>query len=311
MKDKLSVLLPAYNEEKMINKACNRIAELLDKAEIVYEIIVVDDGSKDGTWTEIKKEAQNNQQIKGIRFSRNFGKEAAIFAGLEQISGDCCVVMDCDLQHPPETILEMYALWKQGYEVVEGVKEERGKESKLHRICAAGFYKMISIATNIDMSKASDFKLLDKKAVQSLLEIKEEEVFFRALSSWIGFKTTKIAFHVQERELGESKWSFLSLVKYALKNITSFTAAPMQIVTFLGMIMFFVSIGLGILAFWQKVTGIATEGFTTVIILQLFSSSIIMFSLGVMGYYLAKIYEEVKGRPRSIVAEKCGIEKNG
>ena len=174
MKDKLSVLLPAYNEEKMINKACNRIAELLDKAEIVYEIIVVDDGSKDGTWTEIKKEAQNNQQIKGIRFSRNFGKEAAIFAGLEQISGDCCVVMDCDLQHPPETILEMYALWKQGYEVVEGVKEERGKESKLHRICAAGFYKMISIATNIDMSKASDFKLLDKKAVQSLLEIKEE-----------------------------------------------------------------------------------------------------------------------------------------
>lgn len=311
MKDKLSVLLPAYNEEKMINKACNRIAELLDKAEIVYEIIVVDDGSRDGTWTEIKKEAQNNQQIKGIRFSRNFGKEAAIFAGLEQISGDCCVVMDCDLQHPPETILEMYALWKQGYEVVEGVKEDRGKESKLHRICAAGFYKVISIATNIDMSKASDFKLLDKKAVQSLLEIKEEEVFFRALSSWIGFKTTKIAFRVQERELGESKWSFFSLVKYALKNITSFTAAPMQIVTFLGMIMFFVSIGLGILAFWQKVTGIATEGFTTVIILQLFSSSIIMFSLGVMGYYLAKIYEEVKGRPRSIVAEKCGIEKNG
>ena len=306
MGDMLSVLLPAYNEEEMVKKVCKTLKQLLEDEEIVYEILLVDDGSKDATWTEIKNASKSDPHIRGIRFSRNFGKEAAIFTGLEHMAGDCCVVMDCDLQHPPETILEMYSLWKKGYEVIEGVKEYRGEESWLHRICAVIFYKIISMIIGMDMSQASDFKLLDKRAVQVLVSMQERHAFFRALSSWIGFKTARVSFKVQKREAGTSKWSAMSLVKYAITNITSFTAVPMQIVTILGMLMFFLSAILGIVTLSQKVKGMAVEGFTTVIILQLFSSSIIMFSLGVIGHYIAQICEEVKGRPRSIIAEECG-----
>ena len=306
----VSILLPAYNEEEMVNKACEKIALLLEEKDIKYEILLVDDGSKDATWKEIQNQSKNNPCVRGIRFSRNFGKEAAIFAGLEHMNGECCVIMDCDLQHPPEKILEMYYLWQQGYEIIEGVKENRGKETIFYHICAKSFYKIISTVTRIDMSRASDFKLLDKKVVQVLVTMKEKKAFFRALSSWIGFKTMQIPFQVQEREAGESKWSLLSLVKYAITNITSFTVAPMQVVTIFGIVMFFLSTILGMVTLFQKITGFAVEGFTTVIILQLFSSSIIMFSLGVIGHYIAQIYEEVKGRPRSIIAEECGVKKN-
>lgn len=310
MKNMVSILLPAYNEEEVVNKACEKIALLLEEKDIRYEILLVDDGSKDATWIEIQNQSKNNPCVRGIRFSRNFGKEAAIFAGLEHINGECCVIMDCDLQHPPEKILEMYYLWQQGYEIIEGVKENRGRETIFYHICAKGFYKIISTVTRIDMSRASDFKLLDKKVIQVLVTMKENKAFFRALSSWVGFKTTQISFQVQKREAGESKWSLLSLVKYAITNITSFTAAPMQIVTIFGIVMFFLSTILGIVTIFQKITGLAVEGFTAVIILQLFSSSIIMFSLGVIGHYIAQIYEEVKGRPRSIITEECGVKKN-
>ena len=234
-----------------------------------------------------------------------------MFAGLSYAKGDCSVIIDCDLQHPPEKMVEMYHLWEEGYEIIEAVKSSRGEEHFLHTLGADWFYRIISSASGIDMKRASDFKLLDRKAVTVLLNIKEKNVFFRGLSSWIGFKTTQIEFDVQEREAGESKWSPWSLVKYALSNISSFSTAPMQIVTILGCIMFLVSVVLSINALYQKIVGIALGGFTTVILLQLFTGSMIMISLGVIGYYIAKIYEEVKGRPRYIVAETCGeTEKN-
>lgn len=222
------------------------------------------------------------------------------------------MIIDCDLQHPPEKIVEMYRLWEQGYEIVEAVKTDRGKESAVHRLSAACFYRLISKATDIDMSRASDFKLLDRKAVNVLLNMKEKNAFFRALSSWIGFRTIQVEFEVQERTVGASKWSAWSLVRYAVSNITSFSSAPMQIVTILGMVMLFSSLVLGVTALYQKITGIALGGFTTVIIIQLFTGSIVMISLGIIGYYISKIYEEIKGRPRYIVSEICGKEeKNG
>ena len=156
------------------------------------------------------------------------------------------------------------------------------------------------------MANASDFKLLDRKAVNVLINMREKNAFFRALSSWIGFKTTSVEFDVQDREAGESKWSTLSLVKYAINNISSFSTAPMQLVTVLGIIMFLVSILLGGIALIQKICGQALEGFTTVILIQLFSSSVVMISLGIIGYYIAKIYEEIKCRPRYIIADTCG-----
>lgn len=300
----LSVITPAYNEELMIHKTANRISELLEKENIEYEILFVNDGSKDKTWEEVCKEGEKNPKIRGINFSKNFGKESAMFAGLAESNGDCVVVIDCDLQHPPQKIVEMYHLWEQGYEVVEGIKTSRGKESGLHAFAAKCFYSLISNATNIDMSHASDFKLLDRKAVNVLLNMPEKNAFFRALSSWIGFKTVQVEYDVQEREVGESKWSTRSLIKYAITNITSFTSVPMQIVTVLGGIMFIITAILSVITLVQKVLGQALDGFTTVIILQCFTGSVVMLSLGIMGYYIAKIYDEIKGRPKYIISER-------
>lgn len=300
----LSVITPAYNEELMIHKTANRISELLEKENIEYEILFVNDGSKDKTWEEVCKEGEKNPKIRGINFSKNFGKESAMFAGLAESNGDCVVVIDCDLQHPPQKIVEMYHLWEQGYEVVEGIKTSRGKESGLHAFAAKCFYSLISNATNIDMSHASDFKLLDRKAVNVLLNMPEKNAFFRALSSWIGFKTVQVEYDVQEREVGESKWSTRSLIKYAITNITSFTSVPMQIVTVLGGIMFIITAILSVITLVQKILGQALDGFTTVIILQCFTGSVVMLSLGIMGYYIAKIYDEIKGRPKYIISER-------
>lgn len=294
----------------MIEKAAKTITGILVDAEIPHELIFIDDGSGDETWSLILKASENNPSVRGLHFSKNFGKEAAIMAGLSEAKGACCVVIDCDLQHPPEKIVEMYRLWQQGFEIVEGRKISRGAEGALHSFAAKTFYSVISAATGFDMANASDFKMLDRKAVNVLINMREKNAFFRALSSWIGFRTTYVDFAVQQREAGQSKWSTWALTKYAIRSISSFSTAPMQIVTVLGAIMFVISLVLGGIALVQKIWGHALEGFTTVILIQLFSSSIIMISLGIIGYYIAKIYEEIKDRPRYIIADTCGGGKN-
>jgi dolichol-phosphate mannosyltransferase len=304
----LSVILPSYNEEKMIPIAARTVTEILDGAGIDHELLFIDDGSRDKTWAEIEKAAAQNPHVVGVHFSRNFGKEAAMFAGLEQARGDCCVVIDCDLQHPPEKIVEMVRLWEQGFEVVEGIKEDRGEETGLHRFAARSFYGIISKATGLNMADSSDFKLLDRKVVDALNAMPERNVFFRALSFWVGFKRATVSYRVQERTAGESKWSTRSLIKYAINNIGSFSSAPLQIVTVLGILMLVTAVVFGIVSLVQKLTGQALGGFTTVILLLLFSASLIMISLGVIGYYIARIYEELKGRPRYIISRVCGRE---
>lgn len=290
----------------MIKKAAETIGGILKEEKIDYEIVFVDDGSKDATWMEIENAGKEDEHVNGVHFSRNFGKESAMMAGLENAGGDCVVVMDCDLQHPPETIVEMYRLWQQGYEVVEGVKRTRGKESVFHKMSAGLFYKMISKAVKIDMSHASDFKLLDRRAVEALLEMPERNAFFRALSSWIGFKTVSVEFDVHEREVGESKWSTKSLIRYAISNIVSFSSAPMMLVGFTGILGFLFAVILGIQTLVNYFSGNAVEGFTTVILLILIMGSFILMGMGVIGYYIAKIYEEVKCRPRYIISKKIG-----
>ena len=307
---KLSIIVPAYNEEKSINKTAEVISGLMVNAGIDYELLFINDGSKDNTWLEIMWQAESNKNIKGVSFSRNFGKEAAIFAGLDNCIGNCAVVIDCDLQHPPEKIVEMYKLWEEGYEVVEGVKNSRGNESAIHKFVVGIFYKIMSNITNIDMKNASDFKLMDRKVIETLKSMPERNTFFRALSSWCGFKSTKLFFNVREREEGESKWSTKSLVKYALNNITSFSVLPMQIVTFFGAFFFLFAVILGIQSIVYKIIGRALEGFTTVICIELLVGSICMINMGIMGVYIAKMYEEIKGRPRYIAASKVNIEQN-
>ena len=181
----LSVVLPAYNEELMIAKTCRVLREVLKDAGISYELVLVDDGSADHTWKEIQKAGKNDTHILGIHFSRNFGKEAAVFAGLAHARGDVIAVMDCDLQHPPQVLPEMYRLWEEGYQVIEGVKKSRGKESFFHKECVGFFYGIMSRATGVDMQNASDFKMMDRQVVESILSMPERNMFFRATSSWV------------------------------------------------------------------------------------------------------------------------------
>ena len=272
----LSVVLPAYNEEESVPLAARTIGGLLAEADIPYELLFVNDGSRDHTWLAIQKAAEQDPRVRGIRFSRNFGKEAAIFAGLAQARGACCVVLDCDLQHPPEKILEMYRLWQDGWQVVEGVKISRGRENPVHTFAARTFYRFLSGATRIDMSRASDFKLLDRRAVDVLIAMREKNAFFRALSSWIGFDAAQVEFEVQPRAAGSSKWSIRSLTRYAITNLASFSTAPLQLVTFLGVLVFLSSLVLGTHSLWQKLNGQALEGFTTVILLLLLIGSVLM-----------------------------------
>ncbi|EDS73156.1 glycosyltransferase family 2 protein [Anaerofustis stercorihominis] len=302
----MSVVIPAYNEEKSICRVAETINEVLNKENIPFDIVFVNDGSKDSTWQEICKLSKEKSYVNGVCFSRNFGKESAIFAGLQYAKGDCVVVMDADLQHPPEILIQMYNLWLQGYEVIEGIKSSRGKESLIYKLGAKSFYKIISSATGINMSTSSDFKLMDRKVINTIIELPERHMFFRAISSWVGYKATSVEFEVQERFEGKSKWSFLSLVKYAIRNITSFSTAPMQIVTGCGIIFFFFAIIIGVRAIYQYIVGSALGGFTTVILLLLIIGAVTMLSLGIIGYYISKIYEEVKRRPRYIISKTAG-----
>lgn len=297
----LSVIIPAYNEEKCIKTAYSKIYSLLAENNIESQFVFVDDGSKDQTYKMITELASEKENITGLHFSRNFGKESAISAGLAAADGDCAVVIDCDLQHPPEKIIEMYRLWEQGYEIVEGIKKDRGQEKKTHSIGAKIFYSVISRMAGFDMANSSDFKLLDRKVIDVMNKMPERG-FFRAISYWVGYNKTTVEYNVNERFDGESKWSTKGLVKYALSNISSYSTAPMQIVTALGVIMLVISVIFGVWALIDKIIGRALEGITTVIIITIFIGSIIMISLGIIGYYIARMYEEIKGRPKYIIS---------
>jgi len=297
----LSIIIPVYNEESTIEHVLPALHKTLDNEDVNFEVIFIDDGSTDSSYDKILKSAKEESNVTGYRFSRNFGKESAIWAGLQKAKGDCAVVMDCDLQHPPDIIPEMLRLWKDGNKIVEGIKK-RGKEPFFYKVFSGLFYKFISTFSKLDMKKSSDFKLLDRCVVDALLELDEKNTFFRGLSFWIGFKSTQVEFEVAPRKYGKTKWSFAKLVKYALSNISSFTTAPLQIVTIIGSVFIVFAIIVTIQTLIRFFTGHAVEGFATVILLILFSGGGIMVSLGVIGLYIAKIYDEVKGRPRFIIS---------
>ena len=312
----LSIVLPAYNEEQNIVNTAQVLSKLLEDNGIDYELVFISDGSQDGTFSEIVKAAEENPRIRGAEFSRNFGKEAGIFAGLKLTTGDAVIVMDCDLQHPPQVIPQMWEKWRNGAEVVEGIKSDRGRESLGYKLSAGLFYRIMSRLIGMDMNASSDFKLLDRKVVNVLLKLPERNTFFRALSFWAGFRTESVSYEVQERQFGKSKWSFFSLMRYAITNVTSFSTLPLQVVTIAGLLFLLFSVVLAIQTLVKFLMGTAVEGFTTVILLLLIVGGLLMLSLGVIGHYIAKIYEEVKGRPKYIIShvtenvqgEKC--EKN-
>lgn len=302
----LSVIIPIYNEVN-IEQNILYVADILKTAEIEHEIILIDDGSKNNAWEEIVSLCEKNDNVKGILFSRNFGKESALCAGLDAATGDCAVCLDADMQFPPEAIPEMYKLWEQGYEVIEGVKKHRQKESFIYKISAGAFYSLLRRTSDIDLKNSSDFRLLDRAVIDAWKQMPEKQTFFRGMSTWVGFKRIEYEFEVADRADGESKWSMKSLIKLAVDAITSYTAAPLYIATFCGLIFFVFALILGIQTVYKKICGSALGGFTTVILLQLLIGSILMLGLGVVGIYIKKIYEEVKCRPRYVI--KRAIDK--
>ncbi|MCL2425551.1 MAG: glycosyltransferase family 2 protein [Oscillospiraceae bacterium] len=306
----LSVIIPAYNEGPVLTITTEHLQTVLSEANIFYEILFVDDGSTDDTWQQIESLAKKDTRIVGVKLSRNFGKESAMLAGLEHATGSACALMDCDMQHPPSTLVEMYNVWKSGnVDVVEGVKQSRGKESLIYKGFSNLFYYLIERTGKIKLRDASDFQLLDRRVVDIIIRLPERQRFFRALSSWVGFNRKEIFFTVEPRASGTSKFNFYTSTKYALNNITSFSSAPLQIVTITGTIFFILSIVLGIQTLVLWISGEAIEGFTTVILLLLIIGAMIMFSMGIMGYFIGKIYEETKYRPPYLVETSVNQKK--
>jgi glycosyltransferase involved in cell wall biosynthesis len=304
-----SVIIPAFNEEKQIKNTISAVRDVFKNIGENYRIVVIDDGSKDGTWQVLKSLAKAEPTVNAVRLSRNFGKEAAIMAGLSRASGDACIIMDADLQHPPEIIPKMITLWKKGYEVVEAVKEDRGGESLTNRFGASLFYKIMHRLSGFSLENASDFKLLDAKVVKALLQMPEKETFFRGLSAWVGYSRARVYFKVQKRKHGKSGWSRVKLFRLAVTAFTSFSSLPLQFVTFIGILFLIGSFILGIQTLVMKFRGLAVDGFTTVILLLLITGSCLMISLGMIGTYIARIYNEVKARPRYIISEECGQQE--
>lgn len=302
LQERISIVVPVYNEGAHIRESMAHVEHICEEASIPYELVLIDDGSRDNSWEELRSMAEENPHITAVRLSRNFGKEPALCAGLDIAAGAAVIVMDADLQHPPEYIPEMVRLWKEGAEVVEGVKKSRGKEKRSYRFCAKLFYGMINKATGIDFDNASDFKLLDRKVVEAMKQMPERMTFFRGMSAWVGFERRTFGFEVAERVDGASKWSLKRLITLAVTAVTSYTSAPLHCITILGFVMLLGTLVLGIQTLYMKFAGYAQDGFTTVILLLLFIGSMMMISLGIIGLYLMKIYHEVKGRPRYLTS---------
>jgi glycosyltransferase involved in cell wall biosynthesis len=304
---RLSVVVPAYEEEAAIAASLRAIAEAARSTGLPFELIVVDDGSRDGTWDAIATAQRENPEIAALRLSRNFGKEGAIAAGIDQASGDACIVLDADLQHPPALIPEMVRLWREEeWDVVDGVKSDRGDERRSHRLLTRVFYRLASWLTGHELQDASDFKLLDRRVVDEWRRLGERVTFFRGLVSWLGFRRTRVLFAVPPRQAGSSRWSLPSLTGLAVHAVTSFSALPLQIVTVLGLLTLLVGAALGLQALRLWYNGDALPGFTTVILLELMIGGFLMISLGIIGVYIARIYDEVKGRPRYVIRESRG-----
>ncbi len=302
---KLALIIPIYNEEQALEKHIRKIHEVLIADGISAEYMLIDDGSTDNTWSVIESLSRDIETLHAIRLSRNFGKELAICAGLDAIDADRYLVMDSDLQHPPHCIKGMLSSMDvNGADIVEGVKLSRGKESFCRKLFAKTFYKILKTTTGLNIDNSSDFKLMDRRVVDYLRTFHERNVFFRGISDFVGFKRISYEFAVDEREDGTSRFSLLKLIKLALNAIISYTSKPLYLTVLLGIIFFIFALILGVQTLVNFFTGHAVSGFSTVILLNLIVGSLILFSLGIIGVYISKIYDEVKARPRYIISKK-------
>ena len=305
----ISVVIPIYREGAQLPAFLGEVRRHLQQSGADYELVLVDDGSPDDSWAVITAEANGDARLRALRLSRNFGKESAVCAGLEHARGDAVIVMDADGQHPPALLPEIVGRWQSsGADVVEAVKMRRGRESISSKVGAIIFYQLLNKLSGFHFKGASDFKLMNRKAVNAWLQMPERNVFFRGMTVWMGFKTVQVPFEVGPRSAGQSAWSALKRLKLALVGITAFSSFPLHFVTLSGGIFLAVSVVLGIQTLYLKIVGRAVSGFATVILLELIVGSLLMISLGIIGEYLARIYEEVKRRPRYVITDSINSE---
>jgi len=305
----VSVVIPAHNESAGIGHAVEVISQILEAIPIRWEIIVIDDGSRDDTYRKVCDISLREPRVRGIRFSRNFGKESALLAGLQHAVGNAVITIDADLQHPPALIPKMIGEWRRGSLVVDAVKRSRSTDGLLTRLRAQIFNAILSRLGGIDLDNASDFKLLDRAVVSTIAhDLPERQRFYRGLSDWVGFTRSRVHFDVEARAAGAGKWTFWKLVELALLATISFTSAPLRMVTLLGMFTLTFGFAVGVDALWGWSQGRAVSGFATTIITLLIIGSVIMISLGIIGEYIAKIYDEIKARPPYLIEASQGLD---
>jgi glycosyltransferase involved in cell wall biosynthesis len=309
-KNLISIVIPVYNEEYLIEKLIDSLLFELSKEIDTFEIILVDDGSHDGTWEEIQKCHTVYPQVGAIRLSKNFGKESALRAGIESAVGNAVITLDADMQHPLRLISKMIEIWRNtGANVVEAVKRERPTDNFLLRILAFIFYKVFTVISGLKISQMTDYKLIDRAAVNALLKMRETELFYRGMISWIGFRVERIFFSVDERASGKSKWPLYKLFGYAFKSIASFSAIPLYLMSIAGVFYVFIFGLISVKAIFQYFQGIAIPGYTTIIILLMLTGAVIMLGLAIIGLYLNLILTEIKSRPVYLIMEQIKSTK--
>ncbi|WP_414471716.1 glycosyltransferase family 2 protein [Microvirga sp. M2] len=305
---KLSVIIPVHNESANIRPLCERLFPVLDRIGLPWEVVFVDDGSRDDTLDAIRALSQREPRVGAISFSRNFGKEIAIAAGLDHARGQAVVIMDADLQHPPEMIEAFVERWRQGYDMVYGQRTDRSDETRVKRGFAHLFYRLFARFGEIGLPEgAGDFRLIDRKGVEVLRAMGEKARFSKGLYAWIGFKSTGVPFVVEERRFGTSKWSFRKLFRFAFDGIAAFSTVPLRVWTYLGFLISFLSIAAALYFLIRTLLfGTDLPGFPSLIVSIMFFSGIQLMSLGIIGEYVGRIFAEVKRRPLYVVAERIG-----
>jgi glycosyltransferase involved in cell wall biosynthesis len=305
----ISCIVPVYNEDAVIAEFINELNSTLTSLSYPYEIVLIDDGSQDRTFTIIQQ-LRNRIPLRYIRFSRNFGKEQALSAGLDHARGDAVILIDCDFQHPLELINEFIIQWNAGYDMVYAVRQDRSDESWLKRTCAKAFYQFTSKINRINIpANAGDFRLLDRKIVNALQKLPERNRFMKGLYSWVGFKQVGIPFEVQPRKMGSSQWSFYSLLDLAITGITSFTAFPLRMIAVGGISVATIAILYGIwIILSTLIFGIATPGWATIVTAISLFGGLQLFAIGVVGEYIGRIFDEVKHRPLYVIDEDLSFD---
>jgi len=300
----ISIIVPAFNEAEGLAAFLSQLFAVLASCSGSHEVWVVDDGSRDATWERLRGELARYPQLHGLRFTRNFGKEAAILAGLRQVRGRAVVVMDADGQHPPALLPQMLALWRSGEaQIVAAQKADRGTDSWFARLNARLFNGLMHTLTGLDLEGASDFRLLDRRVVDTLLAFPEKVRFFRGMTVWTGFTTVPLPFDVAPRIAGSSHWSTAQLTRLAITAITSYSAKPLSMIFRLGLFGMFAAFLLMLQAVYSWATQAAVSGWTSMTVVVLFFGSANLLGIGVLGAYLAQIFDEIKGRPEFLVNE--------